>query len=298
MNSKTLNEQLNKLYWKFINLVRIVIWNSIGKVKNRKKYEILKRNAQFKNLYKNNRVFIVANGPSINKENLDLIKGEHVFSVNQMIRKKEFVELQPLCNFWFDPAYFDENMPEESKKEFESLFIKTCESNEHIISFLPYSAYDFIDRRSLNEYRVYYLDSKLYFYDGYDFELDFTKLIPGFQNIVQYAIATAVYMGFDEIYLLGCDSTGIETKINSVMKKSIEDNYSLDLGEKGQKYVNSLLNYFSIEEQFEGWTRIFHLYDQLLGYCRRRNIKLINCSSQTIIEGLPRMTLESVINNE
>lgn len=293
-----LNYHLNEGYWKIINSLRTFEWRMIGKKKDIRKYKILNRNVQFKNIHKNNRVFIVANGPSIKNENLDLIKGEYVFTVNQMIRKKEFVDLNPICNFWFDPAYFDENMPEDSKKEFESLFSRTCNCNDHIVSILPYSAYDFIEKRSLNNDKVYYIDGSLYFYDGYDLDFDFTKLTPGFQNIVQYAIATAVYMGFNEIYILGCDSTGIETKINSVMEKSIEDNYSLDLGTEGQKYVNSLLNYFSVEEQFKGWTRIFHLYDQLLMYCKKRNVKLVNCTSQTIIEGIPRKSLESVLKNE
>ena len=262
---------------------------------NNTETNILMQNKKFKNSHVGERIIIVANGPSIKNEKLQLLDGENIFTVNQMIRKPEFASLKPLANFWFDPAYFDEDMPEESKCEFKELFQRTCNLTNSIVNFVPLYAHKYLEKNKMAYERVHYIDSSLFFYDGYNDEFDFTKAVPGFQNIVQYAISMAIYMGFKQICLLGVDSTGIITKINSVLDQSIEQCYSYDLGEKGQKYVNSLLDYFSVEEQFAGWTRIFHLYKELYRYCSIRNIELINCSSQTIIEGIPRKSLEKAL---
>ena len=285
-------------YMKSINHLKQLKWIVYDCVCHSNKYKTLKLNRTIENKYAGSRVFIVANGPSIKNENLGLLKGEKIFTVNQMIRKKEFAELNPIANFWFDPAYFDEKMPDSSKKEFEDLFMKTYNCSSEIISFVPYGARDFLIKHKLDMERVYYVDTSLYFYDQYKKDFRFTGLAPTLQNIVEQAIAMAVYMGFKEIYLLGVDSTGIITKINSVLEQSIEDCYTYELGTSGQNYVNSLLDYFSVEEQFLGWTRIFHQYKELYKYCSDREIKLINCSSKTIIEGIPRLSLESVLHNE
>lgn len=260
--------------------------------------KIVSDNKKYHNMFDGKRCFILANGPSINEENIDLVRGEYIFTVNQMIRKKTFEDLNPICNFWFDPAYFDESMPVESIKNFCSLFNKTCNSNNKIINFVPAYSYKFLQKYSLLHSRVSFVNTSLYYYDGYNGEFDCSGLMPAFQNIVQYAISMAIYMGFKEIYMLGCDSTGIITKINSKLNESIEECYAYDLGKQDQKYVNSLLNYFTIEEQFSGWARTFHLYKELEAYCTRRNIKLVNCSTRTIIEDIPRKPLIEIIKRK
>lgn len=285
---------INMLLYRTFNQIK-KIYGFIPTKHNIEFTKTLSENRKFKNKYNGKRCFIVANGPSIKKENLDLLKHEYVITVNQMIRKPEFVNLFPIANVWCDPAYFDSNMPEESISEFCQLFKETCECNDHIINFVPIYSKEFMNRYKLITDRVNFIDTSLYFYDNYNGNFDLTKRMPYFQNIVQYAIAIAIYMGFSEIYLLGCDSTGIITKINSVLDQSIEDCYTYNLGEKGEKYVNSLLDYFTVEEQFSGWARIFHIYSQLNEYCKKRKITLINCSASTIIQDIKRISLEEII---
>lgn len=284
-------------FYKVYNFTKLLKL-SIPHPSSQRHKELIKPNKRFHNIHVGERCFILANGPSIQEENLEPLNGENIFTVNQMIRNRTFIDLSPICNFWADPAYFDESMPNASKQEFCSLFKATCMCNKEIINFVPYYAHDFIEAHNLLMDRVAYMDTSLFFYDGYNKDFDYSRLMPGFQNIVQYAIAMAIYMGFTHIYVCGCDSTGIITKINSKINRDIEECYCYDLGENGQKYVNSLLDHFSIEQQFDGWARTFHLYEELSQYCRRRNITLINCSKTTIIESLQRKKLEDVINDK
>ncbi|GAB6398273.1 hypothetical protein MOB1_25950 [Faecalimonas mobilis] len=284
----------DKVYYELLNKAK-KFSDFLPVSNNKEKKRILRENECLKNKYRGERCFIVANGPSIKNENLGLLQNEYVFTVNQMIRKPEFVNLSPIANVWCDPAYFDVSMPKESISEFCELFRRTCNCNKKIINFVPLYTRNFMKTYGLSGDRVHFIDTSLYFYDNYLSDFDLTRRMPYFQNIVQYATAIAIYMGFKEIYLLGCDSTGIITKINSILKQSIEDCYTYDLGEKGQNYVNSLLDYFTVEEQFDGWARIFHLYSQLNRYCARKGIKYINCTSSTIIQDIPRIPLEEII---
>lgn len=286
---------LDKNYYIFLNIYRQLKYQ-IGKQHRREK-KLLADNIQYKNIHQGKRCFIVANGPSINEENLDLIKGEIIFTVNQGHRKNEFADLKPSYHVWADPRYFDKNTPDFEKEEFKKLFIKTCNVNEKIITFVPVFGYDFLKENSLlyPDNKISFFNSSLYYYDGYNKEFDYTKPMMEFNNIVQFAIGLAVYMGFKEIYMLGCDSTGIITKINSKMNSDVTNGYAYKLDEKENQYVNSLYEHYSIESQFKGWARIFHLYGELAGYCKRRDIKLVNCSKKTIIEDIPRQSLEEVI---
>ena len=164
-----------------------------------------------------------------------------------------------------------------------------------MISFVPLSAYDFMNRHDLITDHIGFIDTSLSFYDHFNKNMDLTKRMPIMHNIVQYAISTAIYMGYKEIYLLGCDSTGIITKIKSIMHESLDGCYAYQIEQTDQRYINAAFDYHSIENQFAGWARIFHLYKELYDYCLRRNIKLVNCSSKTIIEGIPQQPLNAVI---
>ena len=50
-----------------------------------------------------------------------------------------------------------------------------------------------------------------------------------------------------------------------------------------------------IESDFLGWARILHLYGELYRYCSNRNVKLVNCSSKTIVDSIPRESLTDVL---
>jgi hypothetical protein len=43
---------------------------------------------------------------------------------------------------------------------------------------------------------------------------------------------------------------------------------------------------------------MLHIYRELYTYCSDRNIKLVNCSSKTIIDSIPRASLSSVLSDE
>ena len=127
-------------------------------------------------------------------------------------------------------------------------------------------------------------------------DINYCKYVPGFRTVVQTAVSMAIYMGFKEIYLLGCDTTSIIVNIKSVLQRNDENDYSYKLTNNEKRRMEKLF----IKQNMEDFAKVY--YDTLRGYrllfeyCSLRGIKLINCSAETVIDSIPREKLENVIN--
>lgn len=268
--------------------------------KDKKLQEELQKNAEFKNLHKGQRCFIVGNGPSLKDEDLSTLKEEVVFTVNKIANHPQFEAMKSNYHFWADPAFFALSPDSEEDLELVKTFfaIKTEENNP--ICFLPSFAGKFIENFNVKEklnIRTY--SAPFPFMDGEKREIDFTKPTLSYQNVVQFAIAMAVYMGFSEIYLLGCDSTGLISTIQAYLNEEVSE-FAYNVSENEKKFLKKMAENRErgIESDFLGWARILHLYGELYRYCSNRNVKLVNCSSKTIIDSIPRESLTNVLKKE
>lgn len=265
------------------------------KKQNRELYNLISLNRRFKEAYKGNRCFVIGNGPSINKQNLALLENEYVFTVNQITRLHSFEKIKTNFHFLADPAFWNLDLEcEEDREVLEN--IEKLNIGEHMpICFFPAEAFSFVKKTDLDKkLNISYFYTHSYFYDDYNKEFDYAFNAPAFQTVVQWAVGMAVYMGFSEIYLLGCDTTVIVGTIQSYLEK---DNaaYAYELTENERKRLKKMTSVYDMENAFIGWGRVLHVYKELYKYCGKRNIKLINLSGETIIDSIPRMRYEAVI---
>ena len=73
--------------------------------------------------------------------------------------------------------------------------------------------------------------------------------------------------------------------------------FSPILSEAEKKFAKErIIGSHEIEEHFKSCAAMLHLYRELKKYCDKRNIKLINLSSKTIIDSLPRQRLSDILN--
>lgn len=268
-----------------------------------KKNEILKalleRNCSFKSTNCGKRCFILGNGPSLKTEDLKQLESEVVFSVNQIARHPDFEYIKPTYHFWADPHFFeiDENKAEDLELLEMMKGVKTKENSP--ICFFPVEQKGFVDKFELEK-----ILEIAYYYSSLPFELfrnkdiDYTKQVPRFGTVVQWCITMAIYMGFSEIYLLGCDNTGLVTTIKSAMKSNDENDYAYEVTENEKKRMESLLGKQSLEVYVRAYLSTLIDYKSLFEYCKKRNIKLINCSSTTVIDSIPRDSLTNVLRKE
>jgi hypothetical protein len=143
-----------------------------------------------KNIELNNRVFILANGPSVVNENLALLKNEIVIGMNAstILEKK----------FNFSSKYYVVS---------DKRFITTPEKRQWATDKLSKNTIRFL-RQELRDYDESYLGKRTYYInsiarDGFSYNLSH-----GFYygcTTTMLALQLAYYLGFKKVYLLGCD---------------------------------------------------------------------------------------------
>lgn len=264
------------------------------KRKHKKYYDILKNNIKFYNIHKGQRCFILGNGPSLGKQDLSLLSDEYVFTVSHIHRYEYCDSLHINYHFYCDPFFFRKDTEIEEvasvKKEYLNS-LRYLTGKKDVTCFISTMGYDEIQKcGGIKKENMAYYSSPLFFYDGYDEEFDFCEPIPSFQTVIHWAIAMAIYMGFKEIYLLGCDCTNILSFLCPEQEIHMYKKNEMDIA--AQEYIR---RQSGLELQFQGWGRIFHLYKQLYEYCNRRDTILANCSGETVLDCIPRIKYEDVI---
>lgn len=256
----------------------------------------LNKNKALEGIHNGKRCFILGNGPSLKTEDLKLLENEFVFSVNQIARHEDFEYIKPNYHFWADPNFFniDESKPEDL--ELLEIMKKVNTSDNIPRCFFPIEQKNFVEKFGLDKtLDVNYFASAMFFYEGYNGKIDYTDFVLGFGTVVQWCITMAIYMGFSEIYLLGCDNTGLLTTIKAILKMNDETDYAYNITENEKKRMELLHSTQPLEQVVNSYLETLKGYRYVFEYCKKRSIKLVNCSSTTVIDSIPRDSLQNVL---
>lgn len=260
-------------------------------------YGMLQKNRAFKNMHRGERCFILGNGPSLKELDFSLLEHEITFTVNQLARNPEFPKLKTNYHMWVDGAFFRLQPDRSEDMELLQVMRSVNSGDNHPTIFYPLKAKDMIDRFDLAS------EIKINYFDSVDFNtnkalksnLDFCHAVPNFCTVVQYAIGLAVYMGFKEIYLLGCDCTGFisiaETKLRTV--KQSEYGYEISTNEK--RRMERISDERPLHLELIWQARIMEDYKLLADYCTRQGTKLLNATSGGLLETIPRASLVNIL---
>lgn len=182
---------------------------------------------------KSGKCFILAGGPSLKNVDLGKLKGQSVFAVNTLFKDTRLSAND--VSFW---ALFDIFYYPFTTKSLETL----VELDRYLLPatkiFVPTQAKFYIEKYKLfTEKTVVYLLFSRGSTDviKYDDSMDLSKCLCSPHNIVEVAIVCSIYMGFDEIILLGCDSNwfmydGFD--IDHAYDNSKEERYELLFSDK------------------------------------------------------------------
>ena len=256
----------------------------------------LEKNARFKGAYAGKRCFVIGNGPSLKQQDLSLLADEYVFTVNQAARNESFKKMKPNFHFWADENFFqiDENKPEDM--ELLEKMKRVNEGNPDIQVFFPIQQLGFSKKYGFEQtLNMNYFLSDVYMTANYNREMDFTKNVPWYGTVVQWCIIAAIYMGFSEIYILGCDNTSLMVTMKSSLHINDDSDYAYNVTENEKKRMEYIVQKNGLEEYTQAYLETLKGYRKLYSYCSRRGIKLVNCSAQTVIDSIPRKKYEDVI---
>lgn len=295
MNVKDI-ESIERKIIKFDNLYKNNV--HIRRMDNHRR-ELLEKNEKYRNKYKGERCFILGNGPSINTLDFRSLENEITFTVNEMFRHEKFEQLNSNFHFIADPEYFKLQRSNKEDNEIIDLINNIGKKGKSPVFFLPMESEKIIKKYGWNRrLKIQYFASNLIFYNDYDEQIDFTKYIPAFQAVVQWCIAFAVYAGFKEIYLLGCDATNIITDLTLFADKQADLSYAYNLSEEAADAVKRKHLKNGLEYTLYGYHRIVHLFGELSKYCKKNEVLLCNASGTTILDCMPRKRVCDILGEK
>lgn len=157
------------------------------------------------NRFAGERIFIMGNGPSLNRTPLEKLDGEFVFGLNRISLLFERVSWRPTFFTAFDVRVVPDN-----KDEFASLDV-------------PHKFFSARYKPMLGERDNHFWHHTKGFYEGFESAFEPTVPFSGFGGggtIGVIAIELAFFMGFREIYLIGTD---VSYTIPESVKQSGDD---------------------------------------------------------------------------
>lgn len=176
----------------------------------------VKKIRKLKDIYNNRRCFIVATGPSLTLQDIERLEDEITFGLNSIFLTYGKTKWRPTHYVCTDDGYFEKI------------------SNEYRFNVLDFSReYIFLNQNNRaivpNNVRIHFLRfsrwNRSVDFRWTKFNDDISKGMYAFGTVSNIAIAIAMYMGFKEIYLIGCDCSNLNKHIvNDItdMEKSDE----------------------------------------------------------------------------
>ena len=223
------------------------------------------RHRTFRDRYKGERCFIIGTGPSLNSTNLEALSGEYTFAVKSYIFSGiEHFNLSPSFFCWSDRGTLIKSLPYLLPLIPEGM---TC--------FFPFAVRDQVNHFLGSGRRNIFFIRDIYEWNVHRglFSADPTDLLHCSGSvIVDYCIPLAIYMGFKQIYLVGCDHS---------------------IGPNGVRHFDGR------REPLSGastpWDIITQAYQVVAGYALDRGIQIFNATIGGELDVFPRVSLQDVV---
>jgi hypothetical protein len=154
---------------------------------------------KLKGNYRGERCFIMGNGPSLNQMELDLFKNDFIWASN-----KCYLLFDRIC---WRPSFYvavDKRVVPDIREEINGMISELVET----AFFFPVQLR--IKSKLLSSSNVYWyreVDSHPYVSAHDMFTLDASKWVSNVMTVTIAALQLAVYLGFNTIYLIGCDTS-------------------------------------------------------------------------------------------
>lgn len=246
----------------------------------------LKKNLFLKENGKNKRAFLLATGPSIKQEDLSRLKGEDCFSVSNFFLHSDIDIISPKIHFF---------MPYHEPLILENYIAWLQRADRK----LPISTDVFLGiqtKKIVDEYRLFSKRSVhyLYFKDDLSKKDDIDILAPLLtpQTVPIMALYVLLYMGYREIYLLGCDHDVLRYYKQDVKHfYNKEDEVRIGASDKTTWVDN-------IKVALRSLNNVFVQYDMLAKIAKDRNNFIVNLSAKSWLDTFPKDNLKDILKKQ
>lgn len=244
-----------------------------------------------RNKHQGERCFILASGPSINKQDLKLLENEYTIAVSQFFLHPEIDKIRPNYHC-FAPQHppFDDST--------NKIIFDNYNSNYSfpVKSFIGTSNFEFSYYNYLKNNKQYNVDAEFIDYslgcqlDETNFQdenvWDITKKPFSPRTVIYTAIQVAYYLGFKEIYLIGVDH-----------------DYLNELNREGHHFYkeeksfsdSAHLEQFSKERWFEEYYYRWKQYRLMKEFLNSKGVKIFNSTEGGMLDVFPRVNYADLI---
>tara|TARA_B100000900_G_scaffold415990_1_gene448344 strand:- start:13005 stop:13814 length:810 start_codon:yes stop_codon:yes gene_type:complete len=238
--------------------------------------------SDLRNKFKNNRIFIVGNGPSLNKHNLGLLKNEYSIAVNGIFYKTISDGFVPTFYVVEDSHVMRDNIDKINDYEVDYKFFP-----------VDYRKY----LKNKKNTRFFKLDKGYYnstspYYKIPRFSVDMNDKLYCGQSVTMINLQIAYFLGFKEIYLIGMDHSysipdDAEVSGEEILSNSDDPNhFHPDYFGKGKKWHDPHLD--RVERTYKYIKIVYEASDKIIK----------NATIGGNLEVFDRVDYESLFNNE
>jgi hypothetical protein len=239
--------------------------------------DLLQKNKVLERVGKGRRAFLLATGPSIKQENLKLLAGEDCFTISNAFLHDDIQVINPIFQAFapYHPPLILEKYVEWLRQADNTLPPRT-----RIV--LGHSTYDIVEEYGLfPEREVHYI----YLGAGRR-HIDLTRPVLGPQTGIILLLPLVIYMGYERIYLLGCDSTALRD-----YGKTLQNFYRSDRDVR----ANSNIHWSDLETEMRGTLAAFDQFKYYRDILAGTSTSIVNLSVDSWLEMFPFDRLEQVV---
>lgn len=245
---------------------------------------LLNSNSDLHNSAKGKRAFLIATGPSLKLENLKLLAGEDCFTISNFYLHEDLHYVKPRMHFF---APYHEPMILENYVDWLRQADQRLPNVTEIV--LGHSTYEIVKKFDLfptRKVRYLFLGGS---YDCCNIDIRYPIVPPQTGPIMIFPVLA--YMGYSEIYLLGCDQTVLrdyKKNIQNFYDRSLDVRIKATTGECWTDIIDSHLASMNSCKQYK-----------LFADCFRANgIRIINLSQDTWLDFFESDRLMRVVNSQ
>lgn len=237
---------------------------------------------RLKNKHKGERCFVIGNGPSLRADDLERLKGEITFGVNNIFNIFEQTCWRPTYYFWVDHDGYWLAHEEIRKMDVALKFIPieiACAAGKVYDDITYYSRiFDYANIK----------DGKVVTKATFSFSENIEDYVYGGRTVLYDALQFAVYMGFSEIYLLGVDASYAKETLpdGRIIENDVEKTYFDEECEKGMEKV--------IKVQAPPIYAIEMAYEKCRAVCEEKGIRIRNATRGGKLEVFERVDFDRI----
>ena len=229
--------------------------------------------AEMKDRYKGKRCFIVATGPSLTVDDLEKLKQHREFCIGVNTIFKGFDKTG-----WRPDQYVvvDVDVMNHLGSEIRKMDVKE--------KFIADASIDF-DYDSLTE--EFYIYHSIFTKSAWERGLisdDFSEYAYNSGSVTAVSLQLAMYEGFDEIYLLGCDCSYAKTGFRH-------------FNEPKEEEANVYGTTFDLTRYVTASEAVVNSYQKIKEYAEQKGIKIYNATRGGYLEVFERVNLDDLLQD-